>query len=142
MPTWYLTHNRCSVNRSSHQKNTRGGITGGALLPGTAPGGCLQLKPKATAASYRAACFCGELRRLTSRSEAAFVSRFPADSNLETPSGPPWEDSSQLCVGNGSRQQSLIYSSILVKRSRTPRSLPHPQPPQVLCLSFVEEFSR
>ena len=42
--------------------------------------------------------------------QAASVSHFPAESNLETPSGPPREDSAQLCAGSGSREQSLVYS--------------------------------
>ena len=87
MPTWYLTHNRCSVNHSSQQKGTRGRITGGTLLPGTEPGGCLQLKPKATAASYRAACFCGELRRLTSRSASCICEPF---SSRQQSGNPQW----------------------------------------------------
>ena len=94
MPTQYLTRNRRAVHHSSCQKAEE---REDALRP----------RPQPQVTGLRASV--GGWGSSPPDPQAASVSRFPADSNLETPSGPPREDSAQLCEGNGSRAESRLF---------------------------------
>ena len=102
MPTQYLTRNRRTVHHSSCQK------AGELQEPfsqeqSREDASSLRPRPLLQVTGLRASV--GSWDSSPPDRQATSVSHFPADSNLETPSGPPREDSAQLCAGSGSREQ-------------------------------------
>ena len=106
MPTQHLTRNRRAVHHSSCQKAEEREEP--FSQEQSREDACsLRPRPQPQVTGLRASVGGGGSS--PPDPQAASVSRFPADSNLETPSGPPREDSAQLCEGNGSRAESRLF---------------------------------